>query len=209
MHKISVFRIQRVILCCSIDFVSLVCLWKSNKLSTQIERVNHIVSIIHQIERFNQTFIRKSTSIHYLIKLRVIHIQQLDSTLSIIFLSFHYSYYCYYHHHLIRIVFVSGLQLDFNRIAHPIIYLVDLSKPQAIHPTILNLCPQHPCPTQSASLAETFLSPPHQSCVASPDISEPPPSHIVPTHNYVYKYIVYKAFHNITQSNQQLNPLDS
>ncbi|KAF2545090.1 hypothetical protein F2Q70_00023410 [Brassica cretica] len=50
-------------------------LFKSNKLSTQIERVNHIAPSFHQIERFNQTLIRKSTSIHHLIKLRVIHIQ--------------------------------------------------------------------------------------------------------------------------------------
>ncbi|WZZ27563.1 hypothetical protein YC2023_010964 [Brassica napus] len=56
-------------------------------LSTNTERANHIVSIIHQIERFNQTFIHKSTSIHHLIKLRVIHIQQLDSAISILFLS--------------------------------------------------------------------------------------------------------------------------
>ena len=143
MYKISVFRIQREILCCSIDFVSLVYLCKSNKLSTQIERVNHIVPQFHPIERFNQNLLRKSTSIHLLIKLRVIHIQQLDSTLSIIFISFHYSYYCFYYHYLIHFAFISGLQLDFNHIAHPIIYLVDLSKPQAINPTILNLCPQN------------------------------------------------------------------
>ncbi|WZY99623.1 hypothetical protein YC2023_071952 [Brassica napus] len=51
-------------------------------LSTQIERVNHFDPSFHQIERFNQTFLRKSTSVHLLIKLRVIHIQQLDSILS-------------------------------------------------------------------------------------------------------------------------------
>ncbi|WZZ14992.1 hypothetical protein YC2023_108081 [Brassica napus] len=51
-------------------------------LSTQIERVNHFDPSFHQIERFNQTFLRKSTSVHHLIKLRVIHIQQLDSILS-------------------------------------------------------------------------------------------------------------------------------
>ena len=87
LYKISVFRIQREILCCSIDFVSLVCLCKSNKLSTQIERVNHFDPSFHQIERFNQTFLRKSTSVHHLIKLRVIHIQQLDSILSFVYLS--------------------------------------------------------------------------------------------------------------------------
>ncbi|WZZ85931.1 LOW QUALITY PROTEIN: hypothetical protein YC2023_114510 [Brassica napus] len=53
-------------------------------LSTQIERVNHFDPSFHQIERFNQTFLRKSTSVHHLIKLRVIHIQQLDSILSFI-----------------------------------------------------------------------------------------------------------------------------
>ncbi|WZZ15107.1 hypothetical protein YC2023_108196 [Brassica napus] len=74
--------IQREILCCLIDFGSLVCLCKSNKLSTQIERVNHFDPSFHQIERFNQTFLRKSTSSHHLIKLRVIHIQQPDSILS-------------------------------------------------------------------------------------------------------------------------------
>ena len=68
MYKISVFRIQREILCCLIDFVSLVCLCKSNKLSTQIERVNQF-DPFHQIERFNQNLIRKSTSIHHLIRL--------------------------------------------------------------------------------------------------------------------------------------------
>ncbi|WZY99869.1 hypothetical protein YC2023_072198 [Brassica napus] len=52
-------------------------------LSTQIERVNHFDPSFHQIERFNQTFLRKSTSVHLLIKLRVIHIQQLDSAISI------------------------------------------------------------------------------------------------------------------------------
>ncbi|WZZ15106.1 hypothetical protein YC2023_108195 [Brassica napus] len=53
-------------------------------LSTQIERVNHFDPSFHQIERFNQTFLRKSTSSHHLIKLRVIHIQQPDSILSFI-----------------------------------------------------------------------------------------------------------------------------
>ncbi|WZZ51330.1 hypothetical protein YC2023_051437 [Brassica napus] len=56
----------------------------SDFLSTQIERLNHIDPSFHQIERFNQTFLRKSTSVHHLIKLRVIHIQQLDSILSFI-----------------------------------------------------------------------------------------------------------------------------
>ncbi|WZZ89404.1 hypothetical protein YC2023_117983 [Brassica napus] len=70
LYKITVFRIQRGILFCLIDFVSLVCLCKSNKLSTQIERVNHFDPSFHQIERFNQTFLRKSTSVHHLIKLR-------------------------------------------------------------------------------------------------------------------------------------------
>ncbi|WZZ15136.1 hypothetical protein YC2023_108225 [Brassica napus] len=74
-------RLQRLVS----DFVTLldflVCLCKSNKLSTQIERVNHFDPSFHQIVRFNQTFIRKSTSVHLLIKLRVIHIQQLDSIL--------------------------------------------------------------------------------------------------------------------------------
>ncbi|WZZ78080.1 hypothetical protein YC2023_098652 [Brassica napus] len=99
-------RIQREILCCSIDFVSIVFLCKSNKLSIQIERANHFVPSYHQIERFNQALIRNSTSSP--------SIDQAES-----------------------------LQLDFNHIAHPIIYLVDLSKPQAIHTTSLNLCLQH------------------------------------------------------------------
>ncbi|WZY78627.1 hypothetical protein YC2023_025011 [Brassica napus] len=54
----------------------------SDFLSTHIERVNHFDPSFHQIERFNQTFLRKSTSSHHLIKLRVIHIQQPDSILS-------------------------------------------------------------------------------------------------------------------------------
>ncbi|WZY72153.1 hypothetical protein YC2023_004393 [Brassica napus] len=53
-------------------------------LSTQIERVNYFDPSFHQIERFNQTFLRKSTSVHLLIKLRVIHIQQLDSIISFV-----------------------------------------------------------------------------------------------------------------------------
>ena len=119
MCKISVFRIQGEISCCSIDFVSLVYLCKSNKLSTQVERVNHIVPPSHQIERFNQTSIRKSTSIHLLIKLRVIHIQQLDSAQSIPFICSFLLLYSYHKLHLICFALVSGLQPPFHSYRPP------------------------------------------------------------------------------------------
>ncbi|KAF3546102.1 hypothetical protein DY000_02007644 [Brassica cretica] len=48
----------------------------------------------------------------------------------------------------------------------------------------------HHTSAQVASQVQTSLNPgPHnQSNVASPDISEPPPAHIVPTHSYVISH---------------------
>ena len=138
MYKISVFRIQREILCCSIDFVSLVYLCKSNKLSTQIERVNHIAPSFHQIERFNQTLIRKSTSIHHLIKLRVIHIQQLDSAISIPFLCSFLLIHSYHKPHLICFTFDSGLQpSSYSYRPHDHLFGRSIKLPSSILPTLI------------------------------------------------------------------------
>ena len=142
MYKISVFRIQREILCCSIDFVSLVYLCKSNKLSTQIERVNHIAPSFHQIERFNQTLIRKSTSIHHLIKLRVIHIHQLDSANSILSFSLLFLFYSYHNPHLIHSSFGFRLssQILYISTNRSHLWLIRFEPPTTIWATPLPAC---------------------------------------------------------------------